>query len=125
MTSFHGQLRDSYAELQGKQKSAAGRAAAIRRLQLLLQPHLPAAGQCAVDLGAGQGELVEALQRLGYTSVEGIELSPSRFAGEVHGCSGARGDAGQALANNRMLAGSDLLLDVFEHLSQTPAPAGF
>jgi SAM-dependent methyltransferase len=120
MTSLQSQLRDSYAELQGKQKSAAGRAASIRRLQRLLLPHLPAARQCALDLGAGQGELVEALQRLGYTSVEGIELSPSQVRlAEAHGCYAVReGDAGQALAEHAD-ASLDLIccFDVFEHLS--------
>lgn len=78
MTSLHSQLHESYAELQGKEKSATTRAASIRRLQRLLLPHQPAARQCALDLGAGQGELVEALLLLGYASVEGIELSPSQ-----------------------------------------------
>ena len=120
MTSLHSQLRDSYAQLQGKQKSAVGRAASIRRLQRLLKPHLPAARQCALDLGAGQGELVEALQRLGYASVEGIELSPSQVRlAEAHGCYAVReGDAGQALAEYPD-ASLDLIccFDVFEHLS--------
>ena len=120
MTSLHSQLRDSYAELQGKQKSAASRAASIRRLQRLLLPHLPAARQCALDLGAGQGELVEALQRLGYASVEGIELSPSQVRlAELHGCQAVReGDAGHLLAE-RPDASLDLIccFDVFEHLS--------
>ena len=119
MTSFYGQLRDSYAELPGKQKSAVGRAASIRRLQRLLYPHLPAARQCALDLGAGQGELVEALHRLGYASVEGIELSPSQVRlAELHGQAVREGDAGQALAEQPD-ASLDLIccFDVFEHLS--------
>ena len=88
MTSLHSQLRDSYAELQGKQKSAASRAASIGVFNVCCC-HLPA-GQCALDLGAGQGELVEALQR-GYASVEGIELSPSQVRlAELHGCQAVR-----------------------------------
>ena len=120
MTSFHSRLRDSYAKLHGKQKSAAKRAASIRRLQRLLLPYLPVSKQCALDLGAGQGELVEALQHLGYACVEGIELSQSQVRlAEVHGCHEVRqGDAGQALAEQPD-ASLDLIccFDVFEHLS--------
>ena len=120
MTSLDTKLRDSYAELQGKQKSAASRAASIRRVQRLLLPHLPNERQCALDLGAGQGELVEALQRFGYASVEGIELSPSQVRlAKLHGCQAVReGDAGQALAEQPDDS-LDLIscFDVFEHLS--------
>lgn len=120
MTSIHSKLRDSYAELQGKQKSAATRAASIRRLKRLLQPHLPATRHSALDLGAGQGELVETLERLGFSTVEGIELSPSQVhLAEVHGCQAVRqGDAGQTLAEYSD-ASLDLIccFDVFEHLS--------
>ena len=92
---LHGKLRDSYAELQIN-RNRASRADSIRRLQRLLLPHLPAARQCALDLGAGQGELVEALQGLGYAYVEGIELSPSQVRlAELYGCQAVReGDAG-------------------------------
>jgi hypothetical protein len=78
MSDLHGRLQSNYAELQAKQKSVATLQASIRRLQRLLAPHLPVQRQVALDLGAGQGELVEALQRLGFTESTGVELSPSQ-----------------------------------------------
>jgi len=78
MSDLHGRLQSDYAELQAKHKSAATRQASIRRLQRLLAPHLPLQRQEALDLGAGQGELVEALLRLGFAECNGVELSPSQ-----------------------------------------------
>jgi 2-polyprenyl-3-methyl-5-hydroxy-6-metoxy-1,4-benzoquinol methylase len=127
MSDLHARLQSDYAELQAKQKSSATRKASIGRLQRLLLPHLPATRQAALDLGAGQGELVEALQRLGFTQATGVELSPSQVQlAEVHGCKSVRqGDGGQALANLPE-ACLDLVacFDVFEHSRTTPAPSG-
>jgi SAM-dependent methyltransferase len=120
MSDLQTRLQSDYAELQAKQKSAATRKASIGRLHRLLAPHLPDTRQAALDLGAGQGELVEALQRLGFTKATGVELSPSQIQqAEVHGCKAVRqGDAGQALAD-LPAACLDLVVcfDVFEHLS--------
>jgi hypothetical protein len=63
--NFHIKPHESYALLRAKQKSAASRQASIGRLQRLLAPHLPAKRQAALDRGAGQCELVEALLCLG------------------------------------------------------------
>ena len=119
MTSFSNQLRDSYAELQGKQKSTAKRRSSINRLQRLLWPHLPSSRQRALDLGAGQGELVEALYSLGCTNVEGVELSPSQVRlAKAHGCNSvSEGDACHALMQ-KSDSSLDLVccFDVFEHL---------
>ena len=120
MSNLHSQLRDSYAYLQGKRKTSHARAASINRLKRLLEPYVPLTRDNALDLGAGQGELVEALQSLGFSSVEGVELSPSQihFA-ESHGCHVLRqAEGGQALAQYPD-ASLDLIccFDVFEHLS--------
>lgn len=120
MSDLHARLHIDYAELQAKQKSAVTRQASIRRLQRLLAPHLPAQRHAALDLGAGQGELVEALQRIGFTESTGVELSPSQVRlAQDHGCTAVRqGDGGQALAEMPN-ASLDLVVcfDVFEHLS--------
>ncbi|QNI66431.1 class I SAM-dependent methyltransferase [Synechococcus sp. BMK-MC-1] len=120
MISFSDQLKDSYAELQGKQKSAAKRRSSIKRLQRLLCPHLPSSRQRALDLGAGQGELVEALYCLGCKNVEGVELSPSQVRlAKAHGCNSvSEGDACQALIQ-KSDSSLDLIccFDVFEHLT--------
>jgi SAM-dependent methyltransferase len=116
---IQAELVDSYSFLQGKYKSSATREASIRRLQRLLSPHLPEQRCSALDLGAGQGELVEALFRLGFTHVEGVELSSSQLAqARAHGCTLLRqGDGKDAL-----LAAPDgsvsliTCFDVFEHL---------
>ena len=92
--SFTEQLQRDYATLQAKGKDSAVREASIRRLQRLIGPHLGRKRQESLDLGAGQGELVEALQRLGYGSVQGVELSASQVQqAKQHGCSVEPGDA--------------------------------
>jgi len=120
MSDLYARLQSEYAELQAKQKSTATREASIRRLQRLLAPHLPATHQAALDLGAGQGVLVEALLRLGFAQATGIELSPSQVQlAQSHGCDAVRhGDGGQALAEMPN-ASLDLVVcfDVLEHLS--------
>ena len=120
MSDLHARLHSDYAELQAKHKSAATRQASIRRLQRLLAPHLPVQCQTALDLGAGQGELVEALQRLGFAECTGVELSPSQVQlAQGHGCQAVRkGEGGQALAELQD-ASLDLVVcfDVFEHPS--------
>ncbi len=120
MSNLQKQLQANYAELQAKQKSKATRRASIRRLQRLLKPHLPRQRQAAFDLGAGQGELVEALMAFGFTQVDGVELSPSQVQlAQAHGCQALRqGDGGDALAALPD-ACKDLVcaFDVFEHLS--------
>lgn len=118
--SLRNELEIRYATLQAKQKSAPTREASIRRLQRLLAPHLPESCQSALDLGAGQGELVEALQRLGFSSVAGVELSLSQVQeAQAHGCTGVH--HGDALDTLRSLPDQSLDLvscfDVFEHLS--------
>jgi SAM-dependent methyltransferase len=128
MTSLHSRLLSDYATLQGKQKSPSTREASIRRLQRLLAPHLPSSRQSALDLGAGQGELVEALQRLGFSFVSGVELSISQVKeAQAHGCNAVFLDDG--LANLRSLPDQSLDLvccfDVFEHLSHTLCASWF
>jgi SAM-dependent methyltransferase len=119
VSDLHTRLQSDYAELQAKQKSPATRKASIGRLQRLLAPHLPATCQAALDLGAGQGELVEALLRLGFNQVTGVELSSSQVQlAEDHGCKVVcLGEGGQALAELPD-ACLDLVacFDVFEHL---------
>jgi SAM-dependent methyltransferase len=119
MTEFGERLRLDYAILLDKRKTSATREASIGRLQRLLASHLPNQRQYALDLGAGQGELVEALMRLGFAKVEGVELSVSQLQlAHSHGCRAVReGDAGQVLANTPD-ASLDLVtcFDVFEHL---------
>lgn len=119
MTHLSERLRNDYATLQAKQKSAATREASIGRLQRLLAPHLPEARAMAIDLGAGQGELVMALLRLGCEAASGVELSPSQVEqGLLHGCTAVV--VGDALATLEALPDGSLDLvtcfDVFEHL---------
>lgn len=120
MSDLHARLQNDYAELQAKHKSPATRKASIQRLQRLLAPHLPLTRQTSLDLGAGQGELVEALQRLGFVQATGVELSPSQVQlAHEHGCQAVcLGEGGRTLAEmpNSCL---DLVVcfDVFEHLS--------
>jgi SAM-dependent methyltransferase len=120
MSDLHARLQSDYAELQAKQKSASTRHASVGRLQRLLAPHLPATRQAALDLGAGQGELVEALLRLGFAHASGVELSPSQVQlAHGHGCLAVRhGEGGQSLVEMPK-ASLDLVVcfDVFEHLS--------
>lgn len=128
MTHLDEQLTLQYAELQAKQKSPATREASIRRLQRLLAPHLPTARHRALDLGAGQGELVEALQRLGFGAVRGVELSDSQVhLAHAHGCHSVQlGDGAKALADLPD-ACLDLVccFDVFEHLSHAACAQWF
>jgi SAM-dependent methyltransferase len=121
MSDLNARLQNDYAILQAKQKSSGTRAASIRRLQRLLAPHLPTPCQRALDLGAGQGELVDALHQLGCAAVTGVELSPSQVQlAQAHGCGAVRQGDGlealQALADQSL----DLIVcfDVFEHLTQ-------
>ena len=120
MSHLEPRLQSDYATLQGKHKSASTREASIGRLQRLLAPHLPAPCSRALDLGAGQGELVVALQRLGCGSVSGVELSLSQVQqAQLHGCRAVV--LGDALAALEALPDGSLDLvtcfDVFEHLS--------
>mgnify|MGYP001544934466 FL=1 len=120
MSDLNARLQNDYAILQAKQKTAALRAASIRRLQRLLAPHLPTPCQRALDLGAGQGELVEALHQLGCAAATGVDLSASQVKlAQTHGCKAVRqGDGLEAL---QALADQSLHLvvcfDVFEHLT--------
>lgn len=80
---------------------------------------MPASCQSVLDLGAGQGELVEALQRLGFSSVAGMELSVSQFLeAQAQGCTGVH--QGDGLDTLRGLPDQSLDLvccfEVFEHL---------
>ena len=119
MTNLHYRLQNDYAEMQSKQKSVATRQSSIRRLQRLLAPHLPRQRQSVLDLGAGQGELVEALLSLGFSQAIGVELSPSQVKlAQRHGCQAVQqGDGAQALLELPD-ASLDLVccFDVFEHL---------
>ncbi len=76
--------------------------------------------KAALDLGAGQGELVEAMLRLSFAQATGVDFSPSQVQlAQGHGCHAVRqGEGGQALAELQD-ASLDLVVcfDVFEHLS--------
>ncbi|MCT0200796.1 class I SAM-dependent methyltransferase [Synechococcus sp. CS-1325] len=119
MSELKARLRSDYAILQAKQKSVSSRAASIRRLQRLLFPHLPMPCNRALDLGAGQGELVVALQLLGCSEATGVELSASQvqqaLSHSFHSvCQGDGFDSLQRLPDQSL----DLItcFDVFEHL---------
>ena len=76
MNTFSNRIIADYATLQAKGKDSAVREASSRRLQRLIGRHLGRSRQHALDLGAGQGELVEALQlcneRLEHLSSSGL-----------------------------------------------------
>lgn len=119
MNDFQQRLQEDYASLQNTLKSKPARDAAIGRLQRLLGPHLPARKTTALDLGAGQGELVEALQRLGFASVDGVELSVSQIQqARLHGCEDIRLGDGLAVLEKLPDHSLDLVscFDVLEHL---------
>ena len=119
MSELHVRLQEEYAELQAKQKSASSRQASIRRLQRLLAPHLPAERLAALDLGAGQGELVEALLSLGFSQATGVELSSSQVKlAQSHGCQAVQQNDGAQALLELPDASLDLVccFDVFEHL---------
>lgn len=127
MNTFSKRIIADYATLQAKGKDSAVREASIRRLQRLIVPHLGRGRQHALDLGAGQGELVEALQRLGYSSVQGVELSESQVhQAKLHGCTVEPGDA-LAFLQAKPDASLDLVtcFDVFEHLPHPVCAAWF
>jgi len=120
MTNFHSKLQINYAILQAKEKTSAQRNASIIRIKNLLAPHLPKHCNRALDLGAGQGVLIEALHHLGCRDVHGVEISSSQvLEARRHGCNSVKqGDALETLINlpeNSL----DLItcFDVFEHLS--------
>jgi SAM-dependent methyltransferase len=118
MNTFSNRIIADYATLQAKGKDSAVREDSIRRLQRLIGPHLGRRRQEALDLGAGQGELVEALKRLGYGSFKGVELSASQVQqAKLHGCSVEPGEA-LAFLQAQHDATLDLVtcFDVFEHL---------
>lgn len=118
--SFNEHLIEQYAHLQATTKSAAARQATITRLQRLISPHLPNQRQAALDLGAGQGELVEALQCSGFAAVNGVELSPSQLEQALrHGCRSLHHGDGEQMLQSLEPASLDLVscFDVLEHLS--------
>jgi SAM-dependent methyltransferase len=121
MSNIQDQLLDDYAHLHNKRKSTTDRHSSIRRLQRLLSPHCPQIRHCALDLGAGQGELVEALLHLGFRSVDGVELSSSQVNLAVsHGCHSVRQVDGSLALSEYSDSSLDLVccFDVFEHLPQ-------
>ncbi|MCP9890268.1 class I SAM-dependent methyltransferase [Cyanobium sp. Aljojuca 7D2] len=128
MSDLNARLQDDYAILQGKQKTAAIRAASIRRLQRLLAPHLPTPCSRALDLGAGQGELVEALHQLGCAAATGVELSASQVElARAHGCKAVRQGDGLEALQAQADQSLDLIVcfDVFEHLTHAVCAAWF
>jgi SAM-dependent methyltransferase len=120
MINFPERLTSDYYFLQAKQKTLQSRHASISRLQRLLYPHLPARCLEALDLGAGQGELVHALTRLGCTQVIGVEQSPSQVSAALrHGSHGVVQCDALSYLTQQPDASHDLItcFDVLEHLS--------
>jgi SAM-dependent methyltransferase len=128
LSNLNTRLQSDYATLQGKQKSVITREASIRRLQRLLVPHLPSPCQSALDLGAGQGELVVALQRFGCSGASGVELSASQVeAARAHGCTSVAHGDGLATLQSLPDHSLDLVccFDVFEHLPHVMCASWF
>jgi SAM-dependent methyltransferase len=128
MSNLADRLITDYYILQAKQKSVHSRNASILRLQRLLYPHLPARCLEAIDLGAGQGELVHALTRLGCTQVLGVEQSPSQVSAALrHGSHGVLQCDALSYLTQQPDSSHDLItcFDVFEHLSITECERWF
>lgn len=128
MINLPQRLVTDYYFLQAKEKTAKSRTSSILRLQRLLSPHLPTRCQEALDLGAGQGELVQALIRLGCTQVKGIEQSPSQVSAALrHGFLGIVQSDALTYLTQQPDASYDLItcFDVFEHLSISDCESWF
>jgi len=128
MNNFPERLATDYYFLQAKEKTTKSRTSSILRLQCLLFPHLPTRCLEALDLGAGQGELVQALVRLGCTQVKGIDQSPSQVSAALsHGCHGVVQSDALTYLTHQPDASYDLItcFDVFEHLSISDCESWF
>lgn len=128
VTNLNKRLQADYAVLQGKLKSIGTRRSSIQRLQHLLAPHLPIPNMHALDLGAGQGELVEALHMLGCHGALGVELSHSQVQqAQIHGCCAVQQGEGLKTLQAQQDGSLDLVVcfDVFEHLTHEVCASWF
>ncbi|BDM80322.1 class I SAM-dependent methyltransferase [Acaryochloris marina] len=104
---------------KGKQ-SKTGRKASIARLKRLIEPHLLNIDRDeAIDIGAGQGELIETLIELGFKA-RGAELSEQQA--EVARLSGLNVETVDGLNFLQKLSSDSVILitcfDVLEHLTK-------
>ncbi len=127
MRSYRQRLYDTYASRGREEVPRFDRAAATRRADYLgavFADWLPQDRTAAIaDLGCGSGEALFALQRLGYSSLTGVDVSREQveLASSALGLEIELGEAGAFL--DRHPAGFDLLLalDVLEHLDKDEA----
>lgn len=115
-------LHEDYCSLHSKFKSPVSREDSIKRFSRLISPHLPYPCLHAVDLGAGQGELLVALKRLGCTDSIGIESSFSQIsAAKAHGFESLIQEDGLSWIRSQADCSFDLVtcFDVLEHLTKS------
>lgn len=141
MTDAHTRrerLYENYATTHAGRKDRANEALVFRRQ---IQPRLPrpqAAGQLVVDIGCGQGRLVEQLVAHGYPAARGVDISPEQV-GIAHrsGVPGivcgdfrdlldrARGTLSAVLATDFLEHfGKDEILEIFDHVHGALEPGG-
>lgn len=84
---------------------------------------LPASPQAAIlDVGCGGGQMLQVMQRLGYRSVQGVDLSEQQVEkARAAGLEVRRGDALQALRENTNHWDLILAIDILEHLQKGEA----
>lgn len=102
----------------GRVTHAASRANRANRYSRITR-HLPSRRDARiVDLGCGQGRLLQALKAMGYTSCEGVDVSEEQVAlAHAAGLGRVRlGDFREALAEGGLDA--VLAIDFLEHLSK-------
>lgn len=110
-------LYESYASAHaGRSEEFSGKPA-FRQNVL---PHLPDdLNSALVDIGCGQGRLVEQMVNCGYSRAAGIDISPEQVAlAHTNGVTQVQlGDFRQALTPGSMQAVT--AIDLFEHFSKT------
>ena len=113
--SFRTRLYESYATLHSGGANQASTALIYRRD---IRPHLGSDRDARiVDIGCGQGALVRELQRDGWATAEGVDVSPEQVA--IAKASGVlhirHGDFHEELTNNGSRYACVIATDVLEH----------
>jgi 2-polyprenyl-3-methyl-5-hydroxy-6-metoxy-1,4-benzoquinol methylase len=91
-----------------------------RRLKFILKPYLPNNRYARIiDVGAGGGECVKALQLMGYDHVEGIDISEEQIAvAKANGVAIVKAEAISYLETHIDTYDVIITMDFSEHLSK-------
>lgn len=109
-------LYDSYVSTHASFDPAQTHLALSRQVR----PLLPRERSSRIlDIGCGAGDLLDLLQRAGYTETRGVDVSPEQVARAAErGISGVfEGDLLAALADERGTLDAVVALDVLEHFT--------